>query len=104
MPARRSRSWSAAHALGTRSTIGGNRFLCNIRNPVQQVVFENRYLTRNPYLAVSNALYDVAEPGDTLPVYRASPPEPFRAARALRYRNETGGTSLPRSELAGAGY
>jgi putative membrane-bound dehydrogenase-like protein len=82
----------------------GNRFLCNIRNPVQHVLFENRYLARNPYLTVTDAVHDAAEPGDTLLVYRASPPEPWRAARALRYRTETNGMSLPRSELAGEGY
>ncbi|MBL9084417.1 MAG: hypothetical protein JNK76_21630, partial [Planctomycetales bacterium] len=81
----------------------GNRFLCNIRNPVQHVVFENRYLARNPYLVVTNAVHDCAEAGDTLPVYRASPPEPWRAARADRWRVEAGQT-YPRSELAGEGY
>jgi putative membrane-bound dehydrogenase-like protein len=81
----------------------GNRFLCNIRNPVQHVVFENRYLARNPYLVVTNAVHDCAEAGDTLPVYRASPPEPWRAARADRWRLEAGQT-YPRSELAGEGY
>ena len=82
----------------------GNRFICNIRNPVQHVVLENRYLARNPYLTVTSAVHDAAEAGDTLLVYRASPPEPWRAARALRYRTEAGGMSLPRSELAGEGY
>lgn len=81
----------------------GNRFLCNIRNPVQHVVFENRYLSRNPYLVVTNAVHDCAEAGDTLPVFRASPPEPWRAARAERWRLEAGQT-YPRSELAGEGY
>jgi len=81
----------------------GNRFLCNIRNPVQHVVFENRYLARNPYLPVTTAVHDCAEAGDTLPVYRASPPEPWRAARAERWRQEAGQT-YPRSELAGEGY
>ena len=81
----------------------GNRFVCNIRNPVQHVVFENRYLARNPYLPVTTAVHDCAEAGDTLPVYRASPPEPWRAARAERWRQETG-QAYPRSELAGEGY
>ncbi|MBA4019266.1 MAG: dehydrogenase [Pirellula sp.] len=81
----------------------GNRFVCNIRNPVQHVVFENRYLARNPYLVVTNAVHDCAEAGDTLPVFRASPPEPWRATRADRWRQEAGQT-YPRSELAGEGY
>lgn len=82
----------------------GNRFICNIRNPLQQIVLENRYLARSPFLPVTNAVHDVAEAGDTMPVYRISRPEPFRVARALRYRAETAGMTMPRSELAGEGY
>ncbi|MGC3970820.1 MAG: hypothetical protein QM775_26860 [Pirellulales bacterium] len=80
----------------------GNRFLCNIRNPVQHVVFENRYLARNPYLVVTNAVHDCAEAGDTLPVYRASPPEPWRAAqcRSLAARSRP---DLPAERTRGRG-
>src|SRR5207253_6720376 len=56
----------------------GNRFLCNIRNPVQHVVLEGRYLARNPLLPVRSPLHDAAEAGDQLPVYRTSPPEAWR--------------------------
>ncbi|MBK8036774.1 MAG: hypothetical protein IPK22_06495 [Verrucomicrobiaceae bacterium] len=79
----------------------GNRFLCNIRNPCQHVVLPYRYLARNPYLVVPNALNDCAEAGDQLPVYRTSPPEPWREFRAKRWVQE--GSHLPKSELVGAG-
>ncbi len=79
----------------------GNRFLCNIRNPCQHVVLPYRYLARNPYLVVPSALNDCAEAGDQLPVYRTSPPEPWREFRAKRWVQE--GSTLPRSELVGAG-
>ena len=79
----------------------GNRFLCNIRNPCQHVVLPYRYLTRNPYLVVPSALNDCAEAGDQLPVYRTSPPEPWREFRAKRWVQE--GSTLPKSELVGAG-
>ncbi len=79
----------------------GNRFLCNIRNPCQHVVLPYRYLTRNPYLVVPSALNDCAEAGDQLPVYRTSPPEPWREFRAKRWVQE--GSHLPKSELVGAG-
>lgn len=79
----------------------GNRFLCNIRNPCQHVVLPYRYLERNPYLTVSGAMNDCAEAGDQLPVYRTSPPEPWREFRARRWSQE--GSTLPRSELVGAG-
>ncbi|WP_395749323.1 PVC-type heme-binding CxxCH protein [Prosthecobacter sp.] len=79
----------------------GNRFLCNIRNPCQHVVLPYRYLARNPYLVVPSALNDCAEAGDQLPVYRTSPPEPWREFRAKRWLQE--GSTLPKSELVGAG-
>ncbi|MDI1311054.1 PVC-type heme-binding CxxCH protein [Prosthecobacter sp.] len=79
----------------------GNRFLCNIRNPCQHVVLPYRYLARNPYLVIPSALNDCAEAGDQLPVYRTSPAEPWREFRAKRWVQE--GSTLPRSELVGAG-
>ena len=79
----------------------GNRFLCNIRNPCQHVVLPYRYLARNPYLVVPSALNDCAEAGDQLPVYRTSPAEPWREFRAKRWTQE--GSTLPKSELVGAG-
>ncbi|MGV3661693.1 MAG: PVC-type heme-binding CxxCH protein [Prosthecobacter sp.] len=79
----------------------GNRFLCNIRNPCQHVVLPYRYLERNPYLVIPSALNDCAEAGDQLPVYRTSPPEPWREFRAKRWVQD--GSHLPKSELVGAG-
>lgn len=81
----------------------GNRFLCNIRNPVQHVVLPGRYLARNPYLPVASAVHDAAEAGDTLPVYRISPPETWRVVRAARYIAEAN-PATPRSETNAEGY
>lgn len=81
----------------------GRRFLCNIRNPVQHVVLPYRYLARNRALVVPAAIHDVAEAGDTVPVYRLSPPEPWRAVRAERWAAEPG-QHYPQSELNAAGY
>jgi putative membrane-bound dehydrogenase-like protein len=80
----------------------GNRFLCNIRNPVIHVVLPEQYLARNPFLPVKSALNDAAAAGDTLPVYRVSPSEPWRAVRARRWTLE--GQNMPRSELVADGY
>ncbi len=80
----------------------GNRFLCNIRNPVIHVVLPGHYLARNPFLPVGTALNDAAAAGDTLPVYRASPSEPWRAVRARRWTAE--GQNMPQSELVADGY
>ena len=74
----------------------GNRFLCNIRNPAQQVVLENRYLARNPFSPVKTAIHDSAVAGDTLPIYRISPVEPWRELRGKRWTAED--KKIPRSE------
>ena len=79
----------------------GNRFLCNIRNPCQHVRLSQRLLNSNPYYTAAQPLVDCAEAGDQLPVFRTSPVEPWREFRAKRWTNE--GSTLPRSELTGAG-
>ena len=82
----------------------GNRFLCNIRNPAQHIAIESRYLTRHPHLPAVNALVDVAEAGDQLPVHRVSPPEAWRELRARRWSADSTVTAkMPRSELVGTG-
>ncbi len=81
----------------------GNRFICNIRNPVQHVVLPNRYLARNPYLPVAAVLHDAALSGDQLPVFRISPPEPWRNVRAQRWA-ESSDRQYPRSETAATGF
>ncbi len=80
----------------------GNRFLCDIRNPVEHVVLPARYLSRNPYLIAPRALHDAALAGDAIRMYRISPPEPWRDFRARRW--VANGRAMPRSELVGAGY
>ncbi len=80
----------------------GERFVCNIRNPVQHVVLPSRYLSRNPLLAVKSVIHDAAEAGDQLPVYRISPPEAWRMVRARQWVADH--VNYPRSELLGAGY
>ncbi|MCX6955300.1 MAG: c-type cytochrome [Verrucomicrobia bacterium] len=79
----------------------GNRFLCNIRNPAQHVVFDGTLASRNPFLPAPNPVYDVREPGDTLPVLRISPMEPWRDLRARRWTAEN--HAVPRSELVAGG-
>jgi putative membrane-bound dehydrogenase-like protein len=80
----------------------GHRFLCDIRNPAQHIVLPQRYLARNPSLAVGSVLNDMAESGDQLPVHRISAPEPWRILRANRWAGERD-IVMPRSELVGAG-
>ncbi len=81
----------------------GNRFICNIRNPLEHVLLPHHYLARNPYLPIRSAIHEAAEFGDTLPVYRSSPPEPWRVVRARRWARESG-QNYPRSETVAEGY
>jgi len=81
----------------------GNRFICNIRNPIRHIVLENRYLARNPYLSVPSAIHDAADFGDAIPVFRTSPPEPWRVINARRLASNTARKS-PRSEMAATGF
>jgi len=79
----------------------GDRFLCDIRNPAEHVVLPARYLARNLFLPTPRVLHDAAEAGDAVPVYRVSPPEPWRELRARRWAEV--GKAMPRSELVAGG-
>lgn len=81
----------------------GHRFICNIRNPAQHVVLPNHYLARNPNLPVPSVLNDVADAGDQVPVFRASPPEPWRVVNAERLAVQ-GDLRMPRSEQNATGF
>jgi putative membrane-bound dehydrogenase-like protein len=47
----------------------GNRFICSNRNPCRHVVLEDRYLKRNPFLAVRDIAHDVSPPAEKSRVY-----------------------------------
>lgn len=50
----------------------GNRFICSNRNPCMQVVIEDRYLKRNPFLAVKRPLHDVSPAGEVSKIFPIS--------------------------------
>ncbi len=84
----------------------GNRFVCNNSNHLEQVLIEARYLDRVPQMtAPGGAVRTIAAEGAAAPVYRISPPEPWRVVRTARraadpkYRN-----SLPATELVVTGF
>lgn len=62
----------------------GNRFVCSNSNHIQHVVFPSHYLKRNPYLAIPGVLRTAARKGAAAPVFRRSPPEPYRVVRTAR--------------------
>ena len=59
----------------------GTRFVCSNSNHIQQVVYSHGYLSRNPFLAVSGLVQSIAVDGASAPVFRISPPEPWRIVR-----------------------
>jgi putative membrane-bound dehydrogenase-like protein len=81
----------------------GNRFICNIRNPIRHAVLPGDNLSRNPHYLSPLPIVDVAESGDTISVYRSSRVEPWRALNARRLASDPVSTS-PRSESTAAGY
>ncbi|MCH9776162.1 MAG: HEAT repeat domain-containing protein [Planctomycetes bacterium] len=62
----------------------GNRFVCSNSNHIQHVVYPSRYIKRNAYLAVPGVLRTAARRGAAAPVFRRSPPEPYRVIRTAR--------------------
>lgn len=59
----------------------GRRFVCSNSNHARHVVLESNYLARNPGLSVPAVLQSIASDGDAAPVFRLSPPEPWRVVR-----------------------
>ncbi len=50
----------------------GNRFVCSNRNPCMQVMLENRYIKRNPYLALPRVVHDVSPAAEASHLYPLS--------------------------------
>lgn len=59
----------------------GRRFASANSNHIQQIVFDDHYLARNPYLAAPAAHLDIATDGAAAEVFRISPVEPWRVVR-----------------------
>jgi len=59
----------------------GEKFVCSNSDHIQQVVFDDRYVARNPYLAAPSARISIAADGPQADVFRDSPIEPWRIVR-----------------------
>jgi putative membrane-bound dehydrogenase-like protein len=59
----------------------GRKFVCSNSDHIQQVMFEDRYLARNPYLSAPSPRLSIAADGPQAEVYRISPVEPWRIVR-----------------------
>ncbi len=59
----------------------GDRFVCHNSDHLQAIVFDERYLARNPYQSIVSARRSIAADGPQAAVFRASPVEAWRVAR-----------------------
>lgn len=59
----------------------GNRFICSNSDHIIQVMIEDRYLARNPYLAAATPKKSIAADGPQADVFRTSRVEPWRVVR-----------------------
>jgi len=59
----------------------GDKFVCSNSDHIQAVMFEDRYVARNPYLAAPSPRVSIAADGPQADVFRASPVEPWRIVR-----------------------
>ena len=66
---RRFEAVSGAGQFGLTFDDYGNRFVCSNRNPCEHIVLKNRYLKKNPLVAVSKVSHDVAQAGANSRIY-----------------------------------
>lgn len=59
----------------------GDKFVCSNSDHLQHVVFEDRYVARNPYFAAPSPRRSIAVDGPQAEVFRISPVEPWRIVR-----------------------
>ncbi|MBX9791643.1 MAG: c-type cytochrome [Pirellulales bacterium] len=59
----------------------GRKFVCSNSDHIQLVMFDERYVARNSYLAAPSARLSIAADGPQAEVYRLSPVEPWRIVR-----------------------
>jgi putative membrane-bound dehydrogenase-like protein len=83
----------------------GHRFTCNNSNHARQIVLPSHDLARNPVLIAPVVVEDIAAEGPAAPVFRISPPEPWRVVRTRqRLADPVLSKSLAPTERFAAGY
>ena len=77
----------------------GRKFSCSNSDHLKQVIYEERYLARNPYYSAMDSRVSIAAEGTQPEVFRLSPVEPWRILRTklrldgtlMQFRLEGGG-------------
>lgn len=59
----------------------GRKFTCGNSQPALGIMYDDRYITRNPLLAAPKAAVDITPGGKHTTLFRISPPEPWRVLR-----------------------
>lgn len=75
----RPESGGAQHGLSFNQW--GEEFVCSNSDHIQQVMYEDRYIARNPNLAAQGPRVSIAADGPAADVFRISPVEPWRIVR-----------------------
>jgi putative membrane-bound dehydrogenase-like protein len=83
----------------------GNRFVCTNSSHIEHVVFDQADLETNPAVRVPGAIRGIAAEGAAAPVFRTSPPEPWRIVRTRRRAADPKyADRLPATELVPIGF
>ena len=64
----------------------GRKFVCSNSVPAQMLMYDDRYLARNPYTKSPAAAVDIAPQGKFTRLFRISPNEPWRVLRTTLRR------------------
>ncbi len=75
----RAESGGAQHGMSFDNW--GRKFVCSNSDHIQMVMFEDRYVARNPALAAPSARVSIAADGPQAEVFRTSPIEAWRIVR-----------------------
>ena len=81
----------------------GNRFLSWNTIPIRHEVIPERWLNRNRFLAATESVYDILEPGDAGRVYPLTPPLTFNKESTSHF-NALAGLTIYRGDALGATY
>jgi putative membrane-bound dehydrogenase-like protein len=81
----------------------GNRLVSSNSDHIRHAVIDGRYLDRNPHLS-SPAAASIAVDGGAAPVFRTSPPEPWRVVRTRWRAASTEASRYAATELVPAGF
>ncbi|MCH2128389.1 MAG: c-type cytochrome [Pirellulaceae bacterium] len=65
----------------------GRKFVCSNSVPAQTLMYDDRYIARNPHVQAPPPAIDIAPDGKHTKLFRISPPEPWRVLRT-RLRRE----------------